>query len=109
MSKKITISIPDPNLYDEFKPGDNIYLISWFNESRARGGDHYRIQRNVPTTNMGGEERESGWLGSTDNINKTAHGLHKIQSMQMISRKAKDGLFDDEIGVKFVLAEVNND
>lgn len=105
MSKKITISIPDPHLYDEFNPGDQVYLISWFDESRARGNDKYKIQKNVPTTNMSGEDRESGWLGCTDSINKTAHGLHEIDSMEMLTRKAK-GEIIDEVGVKFVLSEV---
>jgi hypothetical protein len=98
-----TIQIPDPFFYDQFNPGDQVYLISWFNE--LEGGKNFKIQREIPVTNMSGEERAMGWLGCTNNINKSALGLHEIESMKMLSRRAADGV-TDEVGVKFVLSVV---
>jgi hypothetical protein len=34
----------------------------------------FTIQVNAPTTNMSGEEREDGWLGTTNDIWEYAHG-----------------------------------
>lgn len=98
-----TIELRDPRFYDEFNPEDQVYLVSWFNE--LEGGTNYKIQREIPRTNRG-EDRKNGWLGCTDNINKSSLGLHEIESMEMLTRRATDGIAD-EVGVKVVLSEVS--
>jgi hypothetical protein len=85
----LSIQIDDPSLFDQYNPGDRVYLISWFDDSR-RNREYYKIQTEVPVTNMGGVERPEGWLGSTNNINETAHGLHEIENLLLVERLSKE-------------------
>lgn len=104
-----TVQVFDPSLYDELNPGDKVVLVSSFDESRPKFESFsLRTEDWLPTTNRSGEIRTNGWLGSTDNINSTAHGWHEIESMEMVTRLSKEPIAGkrrpENVGVKFMLS-----
>jgi hypothetical protein len=69
--------------FGEFARGELVVLISWFDDSIPRQ-ENFKISKLVPRTNSSNELRINGWLGSADNINKSAHGLHRAISVEPI-------------------------
>jgi hypothetical protein len=104
----LTIQI-DPSIFTSYNPGDRVYIISWFNESFP-SQERFRIQDNMPYTNRG-VQRAEGWLGCTNSINETAHGLYEIEELHLVKRLSKDEIAGkrrpEAIATKVVLSKIS--
>jgi hypothetical protein len=103
----------DPDLYHQYNPGDKLILVSWFNEAHpGSSGYSFHDENFMPATNSSGEIRVEGWLGCTDNINKTSLGWYQIEEIEQLL-----GYRDDfarkynqksPISTKFVLTKIDD-
>jgi len=58
----------------EYNEGDLVFII----EVTERGNSTFVGQADPGHKNMSGEPVLDGWLGSTNNVNKTAYGMGEI-------------------------------
>lgn len=62
--------------------GDEFYLIDVYSSNGFGKPRSYSIAQPVPgRTNMSGEERVDGWLGCTDNVDRTANGKWVVKEV----------------------------
>jgi len=82
-SKQVkTINIKDASIFDNYNPGDKVYLVFSFDKTNT-DNEWYTILDSIPVTTRG-VERPQGWLGNSGNINKTALGFYKISSLERL-------------------------
>jgi hypothetical protein len=109
MSTAKSVKVFDPALFNELNPGDKVVLVSSFDETRPKV-ERFSLfdEKWLPTTNVSGEVKVNGWLGCTDNINKTAHGWHEIEAMEQITKLSESPIAGkrrpEVVGVKFTLS-----
>ncbi len=52
-------------------------LAGAYNDRTGRGEHYWLLSRQIPRTNRGAE-RETGWLGTTDNVFRQALGRYRV-------------------------------
>jgi hypothetical protein len=61
--------------------GQTFYLVESENLNRRRSKSFFHLREECPRTNMSREDRPVGWLGTTDNVWRYAHGRYTVTDM----------------------------
>lgn len=97
------VRVFDPLIFNEYKPDDEVFLISWFDKTGKTDQSNFTIQSKPPRKNNGHLlNHNHGWLGCTDSLSRSALGRYRIQSMEVVTRNNRDGT-TEEIGVDLEL------
>ncbi len=63
---------------DSLQSGSEFYLIGICNQNQTNGAERLVAQQSPGCKNMSGEPCAEGWLGTTDNIDRYAHGKYRV-------------------------------